>query len=99
MYLLDRFASAHQRFDHLDYFGPSAILSPASRRGLALLTNLLPRQGGLPKGDVAEQWQNVADASTPCGTDTGEHHGYFSQPQPPPVVEHSDNNYSRRNCA
>jgi hypothetical protein len=29
---------------------------------------------------------NVAGARSPCGTETGEHYGHFSQPQSPPVV-------------
>src|SRR5262249_46746486 len=50
------------------------------------LTNLLPQQGGLPKGDAAENG-NLADASSPLGSSTGEPHGYFSQCQQTEVVD------------
>jgi hypothetical protein len=43
--------------DHLDSFWP--MRNPVTRiqTRAGALTNLLPRQGGLPKGDVAEKWQ------------------------------------------
>jgi hypothetical protein len=42
---------------HLDSFWPIRHPVTCIQTRAGALTNLLPRQGGLPKGDVAEKWQ------------------------------------------
>jgi hypothetical protein len=42
---------------HLDWFLPMGHPAPRIQTRAGALTNLLPWQGGLPKGDVAEKWQ------------------------------------------
>jgi hypothetical protein len=46
-----------QRSDHLDSIWPIRHPGTCIQTRAGALTNLLPRQGGLPKGDVAEKWQ------------------------------------------
>ena len=43
--------------NHLDSLSPIRHPVTCIQTRAGALTNLLPRQGGLPKGDVAEKWQ------------------------------------------
>jgi hypothetical protein len=80
-------------------FTAAAILSPASRRELALSPTCFRSKVVFPKGDVAVM--KTANERTPAllVDNIGERRGHSSQLQPTPIVDLNRDNSGRWNRA